>query len=208
MYQKIALVSKKNKVYRIKDGGKSYILKTFTDMKSFNKELEVLSFLNKKGILAPLILNTSEDSITLEDLGETTLLSIYEELEKNNDKNYQDIIENVLSWLESFYKISEAYYGKECILSDMNFRNFIVKNKQIYRIDFEEVNFGKKESDIGKLLAFGLTYKPEQTEWKKEFEKDFVREVIKSGLYDINSVVEERDLELGKINERRKKVVK
>lgn len=205
MYQKIALVSKKNKVYRIKDGGKSHILKTFTDIKSFNKELEVLSFLNKKDILAPLILNTSEDSITLEDLGETTLLSTYEELEENNDKNYQDIIGNLLSWLESFYKAAETYYGRECILGDMNFRNFIVKNKQIYRIDFEEVTFGKKESDIGKLLAFGETYKPEQTEWKKEFEKDFVGEVIKSGLYDINSVVEERDLELGKINERRKK---
>lgn len=203
MYQKIALTSKKNKVYRIQDGNKSHILKIFTDIKSYDKELEVLNFLNKKGILVPLILKTNENSITLEDLGETTLLSIYEELEKNKDNNYQDIIESLLSWLEGYYKISEAYYGRECILFDMNFRNFIIKNNQIYRIDFEEVTFGKKESDIGKILAFGLTYSPEFTGWKKEFEKDFVEEIHKSGFYDVEKVIVEKDLELAKIKERR-----
>ncbi len=205
MYQKIALISKKNKVYRIKDGGKSHILKIFTDTKSLDKELELLKFLYKEDILVPKILNTNKDSITLEDLGETSLLSTYEELEKNNNIKYQGIIESLLSWLERFYKISESYYGKECILFDMNFRNFIVKNRQVYRIDFEEVAFGKKESDIGKLLAFGLTYKPEQTEWKKEFEKAFINEIVRSGLYDLENVIAEKDSELEKIKVRRKK---
>lgn len=203
MYQKIELTSKKNKVYRIKDGDKSHILKIFTDIKSYNKELEVLKFLNKKGLLVPKILENNGKSIVLEDLGETTLLSIYEELEKNNDNNYQAIIENLLLCLQCFYKAAEDFYGKECILFDMNFRNFIVKNNQIYRIDFEEVTFGKKESDIGKLLAFGLTYSPEFTEWKKEFEQALVLGIIESGVYDMESVEEEKNLELARIRRRR-----
>ncbi|MDY0236281.1 MAG: RIO1 family regulatory kinase/ATPase [Gudongella sp.] len=206
MYQEIALTSKKNKVYRIVEVDNTYILKTLRDTKSYDKELEVLKLLNDKGLLVPKILNVNKYSITLEDLGEVTLLSIYEKLENNNDKNYQHIIESLLSWLDNFYKVAEDYYRRECVLSDMNFRNFIVKNNRIYRIDFEEVGFGKKEADVGKLLAFGLTYNPEHTEWKKQFEKAFVVEIQKRGLYDMESVIAEKNLELERIKERRKKI--
>lgn len=205
MHQKIELTSKRNKVYRIKEGDKSHILKIFTKTESLDKEVQVLRLLNDKGLPVAKILETNESSIILEDLGESTLLSIYEELEKNNDKAYGYLIKEILSWLEGFYKVTQAYYGKECILLDMNFRNFILKEGRIYRIDFEEVTFGKKESDIGKLLAFGLTYNPKETEWKKDFEKDFIKQMENSGLYDVERVIAERDLELEKIKKRRKK---
>jgi RIO-like serine/threonine protein kinase len=204
MYQEIALISKKNKVQRVINGDFSYIEKTFRNEKSYNKELEVLKFLNDKDIAVPKILGANKDSISLEDLGEITLLSIYEDLEKNDDKNYQYIIDGLLFFLESFYNISEDYYEAETILSDMNFRNFIIVDRKTYRIDFEEVNFGNKESDIGKLLAFGSTYNPKQTEWKKEFEKTFVIEIAKTGLYDMEIVMEEKELELKRIKKRRK----
>lgn len=203
MYQKIALTSKKNKVYRIIEGNKSYILKTFTDSKRFQKELEILKILDEKKILVPRILETNENTLALEDLGEATLLSTYEELEKNGDHNYIYIVESLLLWLQDFYKILEDYYGEKLILVDMNFRNFIVKDNKICRIDFEEVDCGKKESDIGKLLAFGLTYTPEFTSWKKTFAKDFTRVLKESGFYNMESVEMEKKMELERIRVRR-----
>lgn len=202
MYQEIDLISKKNKVSRIINGDKTHILKTYTKAKNMEKEIEVLKFLNKEDVLAPKILKINEKSIVLEDLGERTLLFAYEEVEKNKE-DYRYLIQGILSCLKDFYKISEIYYERECILSDMNFRNFIVKDKQIYRIDFEDVDFGEKESDLGKLLAFGLTYSPEYTNWKKDFEREFILAIEASGIYDMESVIAEENLELERIRKRR-----
>ena len=50
-------------------------------------------------------------------------------------------------------------------MGDVNFRNFIIREK-VYGIDLEECREGEIEEDIGSLCAYGLTYSPTFTPWK------------------------------------------
>jgi hypothetical protein len=74
----------------------------------------------------------------------------------------------------------------------------------VYRVDFEDCCEGKVEEDMGKFIAFFLTYDPSFTAWKKS-----VSESIKSYCKDtmdinISRVDQEIEMELVRMAERRK----
>lgn len=90
---------------------------------------------------------------------------------------------------------------------DINLRNFIVRDDQVYAIDYEDFSKLKPAVDYGRLLAFILTYKPVFTEWKKaligELE-DYLNNEIK---VDMDEVRQEKERELARISERRAMLV-
>lgn len=59
-------------------------------------------------------------------------------------------------------------------MGDVNFRNFIIREK-IYGLDLEECREGKIEEDIGSLCAFALTYSPSFTPWNIAMAKEMFR---------------------------------
>ena len=203
MHQKIKLKSKRNQVHRIIEDNRSYIKKTFTESENMRKEIQVLRALKKEGCNVPEILEVFEDTLYLEDLGEVTLLDWYERKEKENTVDYVDMIEKLCEWMKSFYSITYNCYDQSMILSDVNFRNFLIKDNEIYGIDFEESHAGNIETDAGKLAAFSMTYHPEMTKWKLRFAEEL--EKILSLELNLNKelVMKEKEKELRQIKNRR-----
>jgi tRNA A-37 threonylcarbamoyl transferase component Bud32 len=203
MYQKIKLQSKKNEVYRIIDNEGSYILKEFSNVDSMNKELELLQLLNKKGLSTPNIIKIEEMNLCLEDLGDITLLDYYESMERINSHDCEVTIRKLCKWMKTYYSITSIYFNDSYIISDVNFRNFIIKENDIYGIDFEDSRVGNIEIDAGKIAAYGLTYTPMMTKWKIDFTNKFID--IFSIELNINkeSIVQECNKELEKIKIRR-----
>ena len=203
MYQEIKLISKRNEVFRIVEEGKSYILKRFTDQKDMKREIEILELLNNKGIKVPLILGMKENALFLEDLGTNTLLEWYETQEKKKLLSYGEMLRKLLEWIKQFYSVTSEYYEEQMILTDINFRNFILKDEEIYGIDFEQVQPGRIEVDAGKIVAFALTYEPVMTKWKWCFCNEFIE--IFSTEFNMNKdfILKERDFELKEMEKRR-----
>lgn len=198
MYQEIRLPSKRNEVYRIIDGDKTYITKKFSIKDNLYKEIEILNLLKNNGSKVPNILDTYDNILYLEDLGELTFLDWYEKLEQTSSINYHDIILELCNWVKKFYFITNNFYKQQYIIFDVNFRNFIIKNNEIYGIDFEQSQPGKIEVDLGKIIAYALTYDPAMTEWKISFADKLVN-VLSNELSIDNRLInlsKEKEIEL------------
>lgn len=203
MHQEVKLISKRNDVYRIFDEDKTYISKMFASFDSFHKEKEILSIMKKEGANVPDIIKSSHNVLLMEDLGEETLLNWYENLEKQNSNEYDCILLKLCAWLKKFYSITFAHYNEQFILQDVNFRNFIIKNNEIYGIDFEQSCPGNIETDAGKLTAYALTYDPYMTKWKIDFRNKFIDVLSKELNLDKNLIYNEEKNEIKSIEKRR-----
>lgn len=203
MHQKINLISKRNKVERIINDDNTFISKIFNDANDLKREYEVLKLLKSKGAYVPDILETKENTLMLEDLGDLTLLSWYENIEKQDKHDYEKMILRLCCWLKNFYRITYSHFNRPYILFDVNFRNFIIKDTEIYGIDFEQSGFGNIEIDTGKLAAYALTYAPAMTEWKIKFRDKLIQILSEELLMDKNIVLNEELKELAAIKDRR-----
>jgi len=174
MHQEIKLTSKRNEVLRIFEEDITYISKTFASFHNFSKEKEILLVIKKEGANVPNIIESSNNKLLIEDLGEETLLNWYENLEKYNSYDYDCMLIKLCTWLKEFYRITFSYYNEQYVVLDVNFRNFIIKNDEIYGIDFEQSCTGNIETDAGKLTAYALTYEPSMTSWKINFRNKFI----------------------------------
>lgn len=204
MYQEIRLQSKKNKVCRIIDDNKSYIVKEFSNIENMGREIDLLKLLKEKECNVADIIKIEDNKLYMEDLGETTLLDWYEEVERINFREYLAIIHELCSWLKDFYRISSKCFSQQYILFDVNFRNFILRDNKIYGIDFEEACNGKIEVDAGRLIAFALTYNPVFTNWKEKFAIILLDTLSCELNIDKELIIREKDRELEQIRLRRK----
>lgn len=205
MYQEIKLISKRNQVYRIYDNDNTYISKTFMDSGNILKEIEILKLLKDKSIKVPNILDIKDNTLILEDLGEITLLDWFEQMEKTNSTDYSEIIYKLSLWLKKFYSATKEYYNIQMILYDVNLRNFIIKDNEIYGIDFEQTQPGQIEEDIGKMVAYCLTYNPDFTEWKKVFIEELMDTMSDKLGIEKKIIIVKKDKEIDLICKRRKK---
>lgn len=205
MYQEIELISKRNRVLRIKDNTKTYIRKIFSDEKSFNKELEIMSFLQLNSTHVPKIIEVGDNEITYEDLGDVTLLHWLESKENEGAMEYDDLINNLISSLNELYSLLRMEFKEELVLFDMNFRNFILSGGNIYRVDFEQVKTGSRDSDLGKLLAFLINYHPENSKWKREFRDSIIEALKKDNTFNVNEILRYELEEIERMKIRRNK---
>lgn len=201
MHKKIKLISKRNNVMRIAEDNGTYILKMFENSDNFIKEKEILNILKNAGANVPSIIKEEENSLYLEDLGETTFLDWYEKSEKENNFDLSMVYE-LCSWLKKFYKAIFTY-KEQTVLWDVNFKNFIVVDKKIYGIDFEQVQKGNIWEDAGKLSAYALTYDPSMTEWKINFRNIFIDILSKELNIEKEIIIKEEKKELSAIEKRR-----
>lgn len=205
MHQKIRLSSKRNQVSRIIEGDESYISKIFINDESLTKERELLTILDASGANVPKILKSYEQELFLEDLGDLTLLSWYEDFEKHNSYDYTYMLMKFVRWLNSFYIITYNHFNKYYILNDVNFKNFMISGNEVYGIDFEQSGDGNIKTDAGKIAAFALTYDPAFTEWKIRFHDDLIEVLSQELSINKDDILQEERKELEAIIERRKK---
>ncbi|HLV09290.1 MAG TPA: phosphotransferase [Halanaerobiales bacterium] len=165
--------SKKNRVFLIKStvineqDTKDSWLNCFILKEKDNdlrKELDFLKRLRKKDLKVPRLIYRGNKHLILEYIPGPTLLDCVCRLEEKQ-AGYQELkrlFRGLLYWLRDFYQLEAG-----TILGDINFRNFIItEEKIVYGLDFEDCRKGPVEEDIGRFIAFGLSYRPEFSDWK------------------------------------------
>ena len=202
--EKLKLNSKRNSVYRINNNSKTYIVKKFNDINYMLIEAEILNILLHSKASVPKIISVSNDEVILEDLGDITFLDWLVKEEKNSSVSYHKMIIKLLGFLQKFYKATNEYYGKQYIINDINLRNFLVNNNKVYGIDFELCKEGRIEADIGKMIAYIITYDPVATDWKFKFINDFAHIFLLNFNLNVVLLIKEIKLELYKIMAKRK----
>ncbi|MDN5365780.1 MAG: hypothetical protein PWP44_983 [Thermacetogenium sp.] len=169
-------ISRKNSVFLVKAGGpgateRYLVCKKYSRPERMAGEAEMLRLLKEKGVSVPQIYGTGKDYILTEYLEGTLLLDRYCLLESSGSDGGSPgepasrLLRDLCRWFKGFYQASREIAGRQLIMGDVNFRNFIVREK-IYGIDLEECREGEIEEDVGSLCAYALTYTPSFTLWK------------------------------------------
>ncbi|MDD2574537.1 MAG: hypothetical protein WCS98_07555 [Bacillota bacterium] len=206
-------LSKKNKVHLIRallENGSTqdFVVKEYRDNhNSVQREADILDGLYREGISVPRLYYWGESSMIMEYIKGSVLLDIMTDAEyifgENIDYiNVKGIAFHMSRWLDSFYKAAKRITGKKTILWDINLRNFLVGYK-LYGIDFEECREGAVEEDMGRLMAFIVTYQPAFTTYKTRFAREVYSALDSRMSLDRDRVMVELLKELDAIRERR-----
>ncbi len=206
--------SKKNRVYLVKGrydsgGTLNFVLKAYNDdiESSIQREADFLEGLHREGVNVPKLYYRGERSIMMEYIKGATLIDTMTDVEyiagKNRDYiNVKGIAMHMARWLDSFYQGAKKLTGKDTILWDVNLRNFLIDFK-LYGIDFENCREGYVEEDIGRLMAFIVTYEPAFTDFKVQFAQEIYNAVQSRLPVDRDRVKEEILKEFHAIERRR-----
>jgi len=160
--------SHQNNVYKVEVSIKGE--KTLAVIKVYNESLGVLPKLTesknllklrKKGITVPRILKKTEDALFLNFIPGTLVNDLVEKLDLG------EWIEKLAEWMARLHQIKKS--ESSFLKSDLNLRNFILSNGEIYGLDFEETQYGDPREDLGDICYFLLTNYPPIT-----FEKNIM----------------------------------
>jgi tRNA A-37 threonylcarbamoyl transferase component Bud32 len=206
-------VSKKNKVHLVRailgDGStRSFVVKEYLDNHhSIQREADILEGLYREGISVPRLYYRGEGSIVMEYIKGSALLDVMTDAEYIAREgidyiNVKGISSHVSRWLEVFYKVAERITGEKTILWDINLRNFLVGYK-LYGIDFEDCRKGAVEEDMGRLMAYIVTYEPAFTPFKIQFAREVYSALAIRVPLDSDRVMAEMEKEFDAIRERR-----
>ncbi len=209
--------TRKNDVFLLKtsktgEKEKFIVYKKYSQLDKMPREIEMLYLLKGKGVAVPQIYDTGKNFILMEYLEGPLFIDFFCWQENTcgpvgsslKGPAYQAIY-SLCSWFSAFYAVSREVAGRQLIMGDVNFRNFIIREK-IYGINLEECRDGKIEEDIGSLCAFALTYLPSYTSWKISMAGEMFR-ILSSELdLDKELLKQEIQKELLAISVRRKTI--
>lgn len=171
------------------------------------KEAVLLAELAARGVAVPRRLEIGEDYLLLEYLPGPTLLDVLMAPEGTGMDSVGpatgSVIAALIDWYEAFYAAAAAITREATIFGDVNFRNFIVRDR-VYAIDLEACRPGRPEEDAGRMAAFALTYTPAFTSWKRSLAQSIGRRFTDRLALDGAAVREAARRELGEISRRRK----
>ena len=162
-------------------------------------EADILSLLYKAGVSVPKLISHDADTLTMEYIEGITLIDAIEFFEQDK-LSAEVLVKPLIGWFTAFYKA----VPDDTIRGDVNCRNFILTPaRSIVSVDFEFLPTGKKESDIGRLAAFILTYKPPHTMFKKYMVKQLIDEACARLDLDPVLINQAKELELTEMSKRR-----
>ncbi|WP_461204691.1 BUD32 family EKC/KEOPS complex subunit [Clostridium sp. DL1XJH146] len=203
--------SKRNKVSLIEKDSKKYIYKIHSTEKSFCFEKDFYFKLyenNNNKLKTPKLIscNENEKILVIEYIEGCTLIEKLEELEKINCENCEleaiGLILKLYKWIEIFYSI-EFIKSDKIMLNDINFRNFIVKEDEIYGIDFEDLQSEGYKDRTGELIAFYLMYKPIFSIFKNNVIEKVIDYLVEEKGYNEIELKNDINKELNIIKKRR-----
>ncbi len=147
------LRSIKNEVVRIQTPLGAVVRKRYRFALSYKNEVAQLRNLLSHGLHVPGILFHQPNTAFLEDLGDITYVDVLDMF--HDEVAFDKPMRALLDFLSAYYKAAHILRG------DVNLRNFLYKDGSCYGVDFEDLQpDGPRESDLGRILAFILTYVP------------------------------------------------
>lgn len=131
-----------------------HVVKRHQDAEICLREAQALEFLHGAGLAVPAILSAEDHCLTLEYIPGDTYADLTEAMTSAK-------AEALSCWLVQYHGIAG------CLRGDVNLRNFLWTGQACVGVDFEDPPIpGPVEIDMGKIIAFGVTYEPSLTEKK------------------------------------------
>ena len=190
------LVSKRNHVY-LRD---NMVFKEHKNPEAARLEAEFLETLKHKGVAVPTVLKVEKNVLCLEYIKGEPLPDFL--LDQNAIARCGEVAEAIAKWFESFYSAVNHKETSE-IRGDVNGRNFIITDSNIVGVDFEEHIFGRRETDLGRLLSYVSFYSYEDTTAQKKLEEMLIRSLARRFSLSEDILLEEKANELKVIEKLR-----
>jgi len=179
--------------------------KHFTSAEAAAFEVRELRNLRAAGVRVPEVYALDGALIKMQYIHGETLPDLIARLETSSDTSgVEAAADRIISWLRDFYNAVDTDETGE-IRGDINGRNFVFDDVYCWGVDFEEKIYGAKEKDIGRLLAFVLTYDPPGTPIKTEFADKILQRAVQILKVKPDAVCRQRDLEFEAMMRRRAK---
>ncbi len=167
------LFSKRNQVYKVmlheNTNSKQAILKKYSpnNQKLLDIEYENMHMLKESGILVPDIIHKDSDSLIMEYIEGELVVDLVERLDMG------EWTDSLALWMANLHKLSDG--NSSLLKKDVNLRNFIYRNGQVYGLDFEEIGQGDVRLDLGNICFFILTNEPAHKKEKRIMMKEFLQ---------------------------------
>ena len=192
--------SKRNTVI-LRDG---VVQKHFTSASAAEFEAQVLRNLSSAGVRVPEVIALDGTVLKMRYINAETLPDIIARLETLafDQLAIDGVSDKLVAWLDAFYRAAKTETTGE-IRGDVNGRNFLLDGSGCWGVDFEERICGAKEEDVGRLIAYILTYDPPGTEVKTALADSFLRKAMDILGIDAREVRRQRDLEFAAMQNRR-----
>ena len=146
-----------------------HVIKRYRDAATCHREAQSLKFLHGAGLAVPALLGAEDHCLTLEYIPGDTYADLAETMTHAK-------AEALSRWLAQFYGITGHLRG------DVNLRNFLWTGKTCVGVDFEDPSLpGPMEIDMGKIIAFAVTYKPSFTAKKALCARLLLEAFLKTG---------------------------
>lgn len=156
-------------------------------------EAGILTKLLAAGVPVPRLISQGENLLVMEYVEGITLTEAIE-------RETPNLAEPLTDWFASFY----AAMPEGVCRGDVNCRNFILTpDRQLVGVDFEDLPAGCKETDLGRLTAFILTYDPPYSDYKKRLAQELIERFSKRFGLDPEHVRLEHERELEAMRRRR-----
>ena len=177
--------------------------KRFASTETALFEAGMLKLLHKAGVRVPNPVSVEGSLMKMPYIAGETLPDILDRFEILPDQNaLEKVVQGIIRWLSDFYRaVSMEETG--IIRGDVNGRNFLWDGGSCWGVDFEERVKGVKEQDIGRLLAYVLTYDPPKTPVKMAFADKLLRDAVCVFSIDPGKAFYFRDQEFAAMFERR-----
>ena len=140
-----------------------FVRKTFCDEASFEKELQIYRLLQDTPLPCAKVLRTEENALVLTRLPGQTLVECLEQQEQTGVMD-REVWRKLAAWLADFHRHTGF------VMTDVNLRNFLYdsQTKTLHGLDFEECDTGSKQLCAARVLAFLLSYRPQNTRMKQD----------------------------------------
>ena len=166
-------------------------------------EADALVCLFAAGTAVPELIAREGSVIKMRYIAGETLPDVLVRLEKTEDESaLERAADEIIRWLGNFY-MAVDYENTKVIRGDVNGRNFLFDGERCWSVDFEEHATGVKEQDIGRLIAYILTYDPPNTAVKTAFADRLLSMAAQTLGSDMTETIHYRDLELEAMHIRR-----
>jgi tRNA A-37 threonylcarbamoyl transferase component Bud32 len=161
--------SRRNRVILHKNDHEFTVEKIFEEDESYIIERDFyLSFQSENQLNIPRLLAYDDQKkiLILEHIDGDLMTDILQDCEEKNDiEKACKWLNRTIEWLSRFHDLPKVIENK-WVIHDINLRNFIVSDHQIYGFDFEQLREGTKERDLIRLIAMYLHEDPVESEFK------------------------------------------
>ncbi len=164
--------SRKNRVFRAADEGRTVVVKEFSDSETASKEFSILTRCSAGSLPVPRPMSAHACAIIMECLPGVTVAETLDSvwldegpISADEEAELRDIADGLGEWLARYHALFEFGLTR----GDAIMKNFLVSGGRIVGLDFEEASEEDVIRDLGEMCSSVLSMHPMFTADKLAF---------------------------------------